>query len=186
MFSHHKKQPERPGGKFSSCNANRTNSRPDHPLPIGIFHRPDRKRCIDLPPARAAQAGQARRRYRRRGRPGTGNPPVRRDGQHRVDRSAHATPWSGWTRARRACTSRSSWPTPTRPCSSSPAPSPAPHMRMLDRFLVIAGRQGLPALIVANKIDLVGRTQAEEMFGFYPHDRLSGYLCLRQDRRGCG
>ena len=45
---------------------------------------------------------------------------------------------------------------------------PAPHMRMLDRFLVIAGRQGLPALIVANKIDLVGRRQAEETFGFYP------------------
>jgi len=39
---------------------------------------------------------------------------------------------------------------------------------MLDRFLVIAGRQGLPALIVANKIDLVGRKQAEAMFGFYP------------------
>jgi ribosome biogenesis GTPase len=45
---------------------------------------------------------------------------------------------------------------------------PAPHLRMLDRFLVIAGRQGLPAIIVANKIDLVGRTRAEEMFGFYP------------------
>jgi ribosome biogenesis GTPase len=39
---------------------------------------------------------------------------------------------------------------------------------MLDRFLVIAERQNLPALIVANKIDLVGRTQAEEIFGFYP------------------
>jgi ribosome biogenesis GTPase len=45
---------------------------------------------------------------------------------------------------------------------------PAPHLRMLDRYLVIAGRQGLPAIIVANKIDLVGRAQAEEMFGFYP------------------
>jgi ribosome biogenesis GTPase len=45
---------------------------------------------------------------------------------------------------------------------------PAPHMRMLDRYLVIAGRQGLPALIVANKTDLVGRKQAEETFGFYP------------------
>jgi ribosome biogenesis GTPase / thiamine phosphate phosphatase len=33
---------------------------------------------------------------------------------------------------------------------------------------VIAGRQGLPAIIVANKIDLVGHAQAEEMFGFYP------------------
>jgi ribosome biogenesis GTPase len=46
--------------------------------------------------------------------------------------------------------------------------NPVPHMRMLDRFLVIAGRQGLPALIVANKIDLVGRELAEAMFGFYP------------------
>jgi ribosome biogenesis GTPase / thiamine phosphate phosphatase len=45
---------------------------------------------------------------------------------------------------------------------------PAPHLRMLDRYLVIAGRQGLPAMIVANKIDLVGRIQAEQMFGFYP------------------
>jgi len=45
---------------------------------------------------------------------------------------------------------------------------PAPHLRMLDRFLVIAEKQGLPAIIVANKIDLVGRSAAEELFGFYP------------------
>ena len=45
---------------------------------------------------------------------------------------------------------------------------PSPHLRMLDRFLVIAEKQGLPAIIVANKIDLVGREQAEEFFGFYP------------------
>jgi ribosome biogenesis GTPase / thiamine phosphate phosphatase len=45
---------------------------------------------------------------------------------------------------------------------------PAPHLRMLDRFLVVAERQKLPAVIVANKIDLVGRARAEEMFGFYP------------------
>ncbi len=45
---------------------------------------------------------------------------------------------------------------------------PAPRLRMLDRFLVIAEKQGLPAVIVANKIDLVGREQAEKMFGFYP------------------
>jgi ribosome biogenesis GTPase / thiamine phosphate phosphatase len=45
---------------------------------------------------------------------------------------------------------------------------PDPHLRMLDRFLVIAERQNLPAIIVANKIDLVGRARAEEMFGFYP------------------
>jgi ribosome biogenesis GTPase / thiamine phosphate phosphatase len=46
---------------------------------------------------------------------------------------------------------------------------PAPHLRMLDRFLVIAEKQRLPAAIVANKIDLVGRVQAEVVFGFYPH-----------------
>jgi ribosome biogenesis GTPase len=46
--------------------------------------------------------------------------------------------------------------------------NPSPHLRMLDRFLVIAGRQGLPAVIVANKVDLVGQARAEELFGFYP------------------
>jgi ribosome biogenesis GTPase / thiamine phosphate phosphatase len=45
---------------------------------------------------------------------------------------------------------------------------PAPRLRMLDRFLVIAEKQGLPAVIVANKIDLVGLEQAEKLFGFYP------------------
>jgi len=45
---------------------------------------------------------------------------------------------------------------------------PAPHLRMLDRFLVIAEKQHLPAIIVANKIDLVGRAKAEELFGIYP------------------
>lgn len=45
---------------------------------------------------------------------------------------------------------------------------PSPHLRMLDRFLVIAEKQGLPAVIVANKIDLVGRERAEAIFGFYP------------------
>jgi ribosome biogenesis GTPase len=44
---------------------------------------------------------------------------------------------------------------------------PDPRLRMLDRFLVIAEKQGLPAVIIANKIDLVGREQAEKMFGFY-------------------
>jgi ribosome biogenesis GTPase len=45
---------------------------------------------------------------------------------------------------------------------------PAPHLRMLDRFLVIAEKQGIPAVIVANKTDLVGRERAEALFGFYP------------------
>jgi ribosome biogenesis GTPase len=46
--------------------------------------------------------------------------------------------------------------------------NPNPHLRMLDRFLVIAEKQELPAIIVANKVDLVGQEQAETMFGFYP------------------
>jgi ribosome biogenesis GTPase len=45
---------------------------------------------------------------------------------------------------------------------------PNPRLRMLDRFLVIAEKQRLPAVIVANKIDLVGLEQAEKIFGFYP------------------
>jgi ribosome biogenesis GTPase len=44
---------------------------------------------------------------------------------------------------------------------------PAPNLRMLDRFLVIAEKQGLPALIVANKVDLVGQALAEAVFGHY-------------------
>jgi ribosome biogenesis GTPase len=46
--------------------------------------------------------------------------------------------------------------------------NPIPRLRMLDRFLVIAEKQGLPAIIIANKVDLVGRAKAEEIFGLYP------------------
>jgi ribosome biogenesis GTPase len=45
---------------------------------------------------------------------------------------------------------------------------PAPRLRMLDRFLVIAERQEIPALIVANKIDLVSRKERKRLFGHYP------------------
>lgn len=44
---------------------------------------------------------------------------------------------------------------------------PSPHLRMLDRFLVIAEKEGLPALIVANKVDLVGVERARQVFGHY-------------------
>jgi ribosome biogenesis GTPase len=44
---------------------------------------------------------------------------------------------------------------------------PEPHLRMLDRFLVIAEKQKIYALIVANKMDLVTRRQAEGIFGLY-------------------
>jgi ribosome biogenesis GTPase len=44
---------------------------------------------------------------------------------------------------------------------------PEPRMRMLDRFLIITEEQGIPALIVANKVDLVGKAQARKIFGHY-------------------
>lgn len=44
---------------------------------------------------------------------------------------------------------------------------PDPRFGMLDRFLVITEKQAVPALIVANKVDLVGQELAEEMFGLY-------------------
>ncbi len=44
---------------------------------------------------------------------------------------------------------------------------PEPRWGMLDRFLVIAEKQHIPPLIVANKVDLVGEEKAREMFGLY-------------------
>jgi len=44
---------------------------------------------------------------------------------------------------------------------------PAPRLRMLDRLLVGAEYQHIPAVICANKIDLVGRQRAEELFHVY-------------------
>jgi ribosome biogenesis GTPase len=42
---------------------------------------------------------------------------------------------------------------------------PNPKLRMLDRFLVIAEKQKIPAVIIANKIDLVD--DPKEIFGLY-------------------
>lgn len=44
---------------------------------------------------------------------------------------------------------------------------PEPHLRMLDRFLVIAEKQHVDALIVANKIDLLSKEQAQGIFRPY-------------------
>ena len=46
--------------------------------------------------------------------------------------------------------------------------NPEPRLRMLDRFLVIAEKQNVPAVIVANKVEVVGLEKAREIFGFYP------------------
>jgi ribosome biogenesis GTPase len=44
---------------------------------------------------------------------------------------------------------------------------PEPHLRMLDRFLVIAEANELPAVICVNKLDLANAQDAEALFGIY-------------------
>lgn len=44
---------------------------------------------------------------------------------------------------------------------------PAPKLRMLDRFLVVAEAQKIPAIVVANKVDLLERSEVIELFGHY-------------------
>jgi ribosome biogenesis GTPase len=46
---------------------------------------------------------------------------------------------------------------------------PEPHLGMLDRLLVMAEKQGIPALVVANKVDLVDTAQAQALFSRYEH-----------------
>lgn len=45
--------------------------------------------------------------------------------------------------------------------------NPAPHLGMLDRFLVIAEKQEIPVLILANKIDLALPQSAGDLFERY-------------------
>ena len=53
---------------------------------------------------------------------------------------------------------------------------PHPKLRMLDRFLVIAEKQRVPAVIVANKTDLVA--DAKKFFGLYrSEERRVGKEC---------
>ena len=44
---------------------------------------------------------------------------------------------------------------------------PTPHLRMLDRFLVMAEAARLPSVICANKADLVTPEEAQALFGLY-------------------
>lgn len=57
---------------------------------------------------------------------------------------------------------------------------PQPRFGMLDRFLIIAEKQNIPVLIVANKVDLVGLEHAQAMFGHY--DGI-GYLVIYASAR---
>lgn len=44
---------------------------------------------------------------------------------------------------------------------------PAPKLRMLDRFLVVAEAQNIPAALVVSKVDLLDRAEVLELFGHY-------------------
>lgn len=44
---------------------------------------------------------------------------------------------------------------------------PEPHLRMLDRFLIVTEEAETPVLIVFNKVDLVGIRKAKQLFGHY-------------------
>ncbi len=44
---------------------------------------------------------------------------------------------------------------------------PPPNPRLIDRFLVVAEYNEVPALVVANKVDLIGDEAARNLFGAY-------------------
>lgn len=44
---------------------------------------------------------------------------------------------------------------------------PEPRLRMLDRFLVVAEKQGIESIVVANKLDLVDESMARQLFEPY-------------------
>ena len=63
---------------------------------------------------------------------------------------------------------------------------PEPRLRMLDRFLIISEHQTVPAVIVANKTDLVSDQEARQLFGHYA---VIGYPLIYSsvpEKRGIG
>lgn len=61
---------------------------------------------------------------------------------------------------------------------------PPPNPRLIDRFLVVAEYDEIPALIVANKVDLVGSEAAREVFGAY--ERIGYDVVYTSSRAGFG
>jgi ribosome biogenesis GTPase / thiamine phosphate phosphatase len=64
------------------------------------------------------------------------------------------------------------------------AAQPEPHPRMLDRFLVIAEANDLPARVVVNKVDLVPAGHAEAAFA--PYQRIGYPVHFASVARGTG
>jgi ribosome biogenesis GTPase len=63
---------------------------------------------------------------------------------------------------------------------------PAPKLRMLDRLLVVAEEQEIPAAICANKIDLVGSREARRVFGIYQDIGYPVYYTSATKMKGIG
>lgn len=61
---------------------------------------------------------------------------------------------------------------------------PAPHLRMLDRFIVITEAHRIPVIVCVNKIDLVPEGQAREVFGLY--ERIGYTVIYASAQRGTG
>lgn len=64
------------------------------------------------------------------------------------------------------------------------AAEPEPHMRMLDRFLVIAEFNEVPAIICANKIDISGLNVAQELFA--PFEKIGYDVVYTSAESGAG
>lgn len=62
--------------------------------------------------------------------------------------------------------------------------NPDPHLRMLDRFLVIAEKQGLKAIIVINKVDLADLEVVKQKFSVYP--KLGYRVIFTSAKQGIG
>jgi ribosome biogenesis GTPase len=61
---------------------------------------------------------------------------------------------------------------------------PTPHLRMLDRFLVLCESTGLDAVIIANKVDLIGEVEARRSFGLY--ERIGYPVLYTSVKQGVG
>lgn len=61
---------------------------------------------------------------------------------------------------------------------------PPPNPRLIDRFLVVAEYNEVPALLVANKVDLVGDEAARGLFGAY--ERIGYDVAYTSARAGIG
>jgi ribosome biogenesis GTPase len=64
------------------------------------------------------------------------------------------------------------------------AANPTPHLRMLDRFLVIAEDAGIPPVIVVNKTDVSGEDEARRTFA--PYVRAGYTVVFSAAKRGVG